>query len=325
MKRLLVALDGSPLAEAVLPYAEDLARAAPARITLVRVVPAASPGEALSEENPRLLPFMVAMPTQPSPASAEAERDERSEAERYLDGIAKRLGERGVVAEVVVASGQPASSIVDEANLRQADLILMTTHGRSGLGRWIYGSVAEAVVAHSRVPVFLARAWKVERTLRPIGARARLVVPLDGSPEAERALPVATELARLLPADLHLVEIVPTLSAVALSETGWLHDTPRDLELEGERAATSYLDQVAERLRAEGIAVTTGVRVDSIGAGIVAASALSGAALVVMATHAPGGIARALVGSVAQEVLHRGSLPVLLVGPAAAEASTPAT
>ena len=80
-------------------------------------------------------------------------------AEEYLAAAARRLRDRGLVVETVVSQGDPAKALLHEAQTRDVDLILLGTHGRSGLGRWIYGSVAEAVLGHSSVPVLLARAW----------------------------------------------------------------------------------------------------------------------------------------------------------------------
>jgi nucleotide-binding universal stress UspA family protein len=315
-KTIVVGLDGSPLAEKALPYAEILAKALDAEVVLVRAIPPEGVTEALPNENPHLLPYMVVMPGARSETVSEGERAERYGAERYLDKVAQRLGERGVRATSVEAAGDPAKVLVEEAEARGASYILLTTHGRSGLGRWLYGSVAEAVVAHSSVPVLLTRAWAPDRGLASTTGRPKILVPLDGTELAEKALPVATGLARAVPADIHLVQIVPALGEWAIADEAWLHENPRDIQKEEEKGAVDYVATIAGRLRAEGLTVTSTVRVDNIGGGIAASAATNGAALVVMATHAPTGIERTFVGSTALEVLHRANLPVLLVGPA---------
>jgi nucleotide-binding universal stress UspA family protein len=259
---------------------------------------------------------MVVMPGARSETVSEGERAERYGAERYLDKVAQRLGERGVRASSVEIAGDPAKVLVEEAEARKASYILLTTHGRSGLGRWIYGSVAEAVVARSHVPVLLTRAWASDPGLAGAAGRPKILVPLDGTELAEKALPIAASLAKALPAEIHLVEIVPALGEFAIADEAWLHENPRDIQKEEEKGAVDYVSTITGRLKAEGLTVTSTVRVDSVGGGIAASAAANGAAMIVMATHAPTGLERTFVGSTALEVLHRANLPVLLVGPA---------
>jgi nucleotide-binding universal stress UspA family protein len=315
ISKLLVGLDGSPLAESVLPYAAAIARAGNVPLVLMRVIPPDHPSE-LSRENPQLLPFMVVMPNvELASTEDEAARHARQDARQYLDEVARKLEQQGVVVETAVVRGDPAKVLIEEAELRHASLILLTTHGRSGLGRWIYGSVAESVVAHSRIPVFLARAWKVDNSAQ-LGKRSRILVPLDGTPLAERAVPYAADLARLLGSELSLLEVVRPISASELADDVWLLDETAPTIPEEEASASAYLTDLAQRLRSDGLSVKTATRVDQVSAGI-AATADAGAALIVMATHAEPALVQALVGSVALEVLHRAALPVLLVGPAA--------
>ncbi len=171
------------------------------------------------------------------------------------------------------------------------------------------------MVAHSRIPVFLARAWKVDNSAQ-LGKRSRILVPLDGTPLAERAVPYAADLARLLGSELSLLEVVRPISASELADDVWLLDETAPTIPEEEASASAYLTDLAQRLRSDGLSVKTATRVDQVSAGI-AATADAGAALIVMATHAEPALVQALVGSVALEVLHRAALPVLLVGPAA--------
>jgi len=315
IKTMIVGLDGSPTAEGVLPYVETIARATGTTVTLVRVVSTRPAGEPLQEENAQLVPITVMMPLQRPHAADEAARNERYDAEHYLDGIVHRLGTHGIVSDSVVVPGEPATVLLDEARGRHADLILLATHGRSGLGRLIYGSVAEAVLAKSAVPVFLARAWKAGQGAPFGGKDAPILVALDATKEAERALPLARELASAISTGLSLIEIVPSVADETLSEGGWARDFPPDIQVREEKNAQDYLATVSAQIRAAGVPVTVSVRTDAIGAGIPAAARDSHACLIVMATHAPTGLVRVLAGSVALEVLHRVGLPMLLIGP----------
>jgi nucleotide-binding universal stress UspA family protein len=310
ISRLLVGLDGSPLAERVLPYAQALAHASGATVTLVQVVPPSVERERLQHENPRLLPFMAAIPGTPAAAVVEGERAHRHDAEHYLDAVAWRLGEAGVATEVAVVHGDPAVVLAEEARLRQANLILLSTHGRSGLGRWVFGSVAEGVLSHGSLPVLLARVTEASGNARLPGPMAPIVVPLDGSALAERAIPVAATLARALSAELRLARMVAPTPVADDGEGDRLLPTLPDLA-DDEHAAREYVAATAVSLRHQGLVVRGTVGLEDPAPGIVAVAEESEAGLIVMATHGRTGVERALLGSVALEVLHRGTLPVV--------------
>lgn len=314
--RILVGLDGSILAESSLPYVEAIGRAASADVILLRAVRTGETLEPLHETNPQLLPYMAAMPLSNPEASHVATRAEVHEAEAYLDSVARRLGQHGLRCQTSVVAGDAADIIVEEAGFRHADLIALSTHGRSGLGRWIFGSVAEQVLAVSPVPVLLVRVWKENCALARSVAIGRILVPLDGSPLAEAALPRAGELAHLLSAEMVLVRAVPArrVEEIANPPTLDAHQSADDDEGD-EQTAEQYLETVATTWRQQGLRVVTIVHAARPASGIIAAAAESNADLVVMATHGRGGASRALLGSVALEVLHRGSLPVMLVRP----------
>ena len=135
-KSILVPLDGSKLAEAILPEIEKVASCMRARIILLRVCRAhVFPGK------------------DPTEAEVEVVRH----AEKYLVTIAADLNAKGFDAEVHVRYGDVAEEILSHSNRNEIDLISMSTHGRSGLGRWLLGSVAEKIVRHSEKPVLLLR------------------------------------------------------------------------------------------------------------------------------------------------------------------------
>lgn len=317
--RVLIGLDGSRLAEAVLPYAITLAQAADAEILLVRAIPAGDTLEPVDTVNPTLLPYMAVMPEAHPTARDASPRAQRHEAEAYLDEVAARLGKSGVACRAFVIAGEPADVLVEEARLRDVSLILLGTHGRSGLGRWIYGSVAEAVLSQSPVPVLLVRGWERGDSAPASGAISTILVPLDGSATAEAALPLAAELGRILQAKLHLVRIVPPVTTVAsggvlgidVASTALVEDLD-------ENAAKEYLSNLVSSLSEQGLTLTAAVKFGQPASRIVAEASEQQADLIIMATHGRTGLARTLVGSVALRVLHLGQLPVLLVRPPAA-------
>lgn len=312
MKRLLVGLDGSAVAEASLPYAVTLARASGASITLMQVV-VDDDGPPIQDVESSLLPFVTAYPTSNPQAESVAQRAQRHEAVAYLDGVAERLGRIGIVAEIAVVVGPPGDVLVDEAAARQVDLVMIATHGRSGLGRWVFGSIAETVLAHSLVPVLVVRAWSPPHPLVPPARRPSIVVPLDGSPLAESALPRAKELARLLDGEICLVRAIPLpyMAPSLEEEMGPVYSLEVHDALEEE--ARAYVASIAQRLRAAEIGVDCTVGFGSPAGEILATARERGAGLIVMATQERTGLSRTLLGSVALEVLHRGDLPVLFV------------
>jgi nucleotide-binding universal stress UspA family protein len=288
---LLVPLDGSPLAERALPLAEALARATGRRPHLLRV-------------------SLVRQP--PEPATGEAEICAAEEA--YLARIAQELHRRGLHCQTELRFADAATGIVACALDAGADLLVMATHGRGGLGRWVYGSVAEAVLRQTPVPLLLVRAWRTSSLLTSIEAHPRLLVPLDGSRAAEAALPVAGRLARQLAGELLLVRAVPTPAAG--DALGWA--LAPELEVAAAtltRDALDYLARTAERLRQTGVAVQCVARRGEPAAVIEALGQERAAALVVMATHGRTGLRRLALGSGADAVLRQQDRPLLLVRP----------
>ena len=138
---ILVPLDGSRLAEAILPEIEKLAALLKARLNLIRV------------SRVHVLPGV-----NPSEAQIKAVR----RAQEYLESLKKRLSTRDIEIEIHAAYGNPAEKILEVCRRHDIDLIAMSTHGRSGLGRWLLGSVAEKVVRHSEKPVLLLRAHETD-------------------------------------------------------------------------------------------------------------------------------------------------------------------
>jgi nucleotide-binding universal stress UspA family protein len=303
IRRILVPLDGSALAEAVLPCAEQFARLTGAALTLVQVV------EPLPE------PLRLRAPRRSYPGPGGGELTAQAAAERaaagYLAGVAQRLATAGLAVTTRVLAGQAAAQIIQAG--QEADLIVMATHGRSGIGRWVYGSVADKVLRGASVPMLLVRARSdggaVDCRLR------RILVPLDGSELAERALPLATHLAERAGAELVLLQSI-FWAEMIIGEYpygyGPLVEQEELLE-EAEAGARDYLGEVQRRLAEQGLQARVAIRYDPAADAILSAAGDEQADLIVMSTHGRGGLGRWVLGSVADRVLSGGTVPILLV------------
>jgi nucleotide-binding universal stress UspA family protein len=312
MKSILVPLDGSALAERALPHAEAIARAAQARLVLMRVAPERTVS-GIQHDAKR----MAAM----------------QEAELYLTTIAERLWAAGLPAEISVASGDVAEEISADAARYGAYLIVMATHGRGGLGRVVYGSTAEALAQRSPLPLLLIRAGSATPRTLPFSGHPKVIVPLDGSDLAEEALPVAVSLSMALGGALVLLHAVSPFEEATLPEAVRLDFPQREAERMAQ--AHTYLHTLVARSATGGCQVHCDVRYGAPAEAIQEAVRDHHAALVVMATHGRSALGRLLVGSVAQAVVRHTAVPVMLVRPgqqrdtatdaASAVAESPAT
>ncbi len=140
IKRIMVTLDGSEFAERALPYAIELAQKFDAEIELIRVV---QPIIMMSDFGATTYQSLISM--------------EEKEANTYLRATQHELQQIGVRVHYKLLEGSVADAIIDQAIRDEVDLIVMSTHGRSGLSRWIYGSVATKILEHAPCPVFLVR------------------------------------------------------------------------------------------------------------------------------------------------------------------------
>jgi nucleotide-binding universal stress UspA family protein len=318
IRRLLVPLDGSEVAEAVLPYAIAYATLFDSEVTLLRVV---EPVEAAAArpEAPLAAVIAVAM-DQPFAAplvgaSVPRAEEEPSEpaserAHAYLVAVAQRLSHAGLQVHTRVAQGQPAVVIAELA--ASFDLVAMATHGRSGVGRWVYGSVADKVLQSAPVPLLLVRAQPTPpAAIAPI---TRLLVPLDGSTLAEQALPLATLLAERTGAELVLLQSLAWVQQAFYDPYGYGAALTIDTLIEeGQASAHQYLDAVREPLVERGLKVVTIVRLEAAAEAILTTVEEQQADLIVMSTHGRSGLGRWTLGSVADRVLRGAARPILLV------------
>jgi nucleotide-binding universal stress UspA family protein len=301
---ILVPLDGSLVAETALPPALALARALGGSLTLLRVTPPALGAEPLAEA--------IQAPVityRPRP-------QHREQADAYLAGAAQRFESRGVPIRILVLRGDPATAIVQYAQEAPGvRLIAMATHGRSGVSRWVFGSVAEKVLRATPAPLLLVRPDDDGMAPPPVHSLPyrTIVVPLDGSPFAEQALDQAYAVAAATGASLLLVAVAPEPDEFLAAEVG---DIPvwrlEDRLAETERLHT-YLQQQAARLMNAGLTVEIQVVAGSPAPAILDTAEEAAADLIVMATHGRGGLPRLWLGSVALKVVQSARTPVLLV------------
>lgn len=279
MQTVLFPTDGSLLSEEALPIALDIASAQGAGIKLVQVVQYLQWVE-LGPEG-----YVSADVYQQVMDALDAE------AQKNLDTLAGRVRDRGVPVETTLLHGGPALGVLDAETETQADLVVMATHGRTGLARFARGSIADTILREGKVPVLLVRSFA---TRSPELSSA--VVPLDGSELAEEALPIVETLAGKPIRRVRLVRAIADLD---------------------ERAdALIYLAGVEGRLALSGLDVDVMVPIGPAQDAI--AEAAGTADLVIMATHGRGGLDRLRHGSVAEHALREVSKPVLMVRAGAA-------
>jgi nucleotide-binding universal stress UspA family protein len=303
-RTILVPLDGSALAERALSPGRQLAAAFAAHrggqaapLVLVRIVPERAPEERALQ-------------------AAETEA-----AERYLCMVADRLRERGDSVLVEAVASAAADGILAQTTLWRAELVVMATHGRGGLGRWLHGSVADAVVRGARVPVLLVPArGEAPATLEGDA----VVVPVDGSPFAEAALARAAELGRALEVPLAIVHALfwePTPVAGLAPSLETLEEFEAD--------SRAYVEGLVATVRRAGVEARGDVVVGPAARTILEYAEERNAAAVVMATHGRSALNRlgdALLrgeGSVATDVLTHTKRPLLLVRPELAADGAP--
>ena len=294
-RRILVPLDGSEMAEVALSYAQGLAEKLGSEIAVVYV-----------EE----FKLSDALENMTDLQTGEVEPVKYS-AERYLEGIAARAPEVGST----VLFGHPAEAIVEYASKEDIDLIVMATHGRSGIRLWALGSTADKVVRVSNCPVMLIRAKGAQPDIHKRGTFKKILVPLDGSEESEMILPYVRELGIKLKAEIVLFQAVERAMHLYLADMVVTHLPYSDEEMEPFKAdAESYLEKVKGSLKSDGgITLSSKVGIGEVAEWIIEFADEIDADLVAMTTHGRSGIRRWRLGTVAQKVVHAGNTPLMLV------------
>lgn len=318
-KRILVPLDESPRAERAIPIALRLAQATHGAVILLRVV---DPVTELWPVAPPRWPLLYTLDSH------------IAEAKQYLTHLAHTIGLKDIAVEMEVAQGPPAEAILSAISTNHADIVVLCSHGYTGLIRWAIGSVAEKVAHAASVPVLMLRqGGSVPAGPHPDASQPlRLLVPLDGSTHAKAALlpsiALITALQGPAPKVVHLLKVVPP---VPTSEK----DDPFQAKKKVLQRSKKYLAAVAQLLR-ENMqqqfaadlqpAITWSVATNTDVAEAIVQAAENGGAVggtetngrcdvIAMATHGYTGMYRWTMGSVTERVLHATKLPLFIVRP----------
>jgi nucleotide-binding universal stress UspA family protein len=296
--RILVPLDGSRLAEQSLPYAMTLGRSLPAELVLLCAVS---------------VPSDVQEALEKAGLTPDALMEELEiKASEYLEAMSHLLAKNGLSFSRAVLRQLAADAIVEYAGQGKIQLIVMASHGDTGIARWTHGTVAERVLQSAPVPVLLVRANEEPTQALPEPRPCRrMLVPLDGSKLAEQVLPAVIPIASALGCKVTLFRVPADYSAGPITGR-WHVPQNRRFETAGQNAR-AYLEHVARHIREQGVKVSTATRVGPVARSIIDYAEAQDVDLIAMCTHGRTGIARWALGSVADRVLRAGDKPILLV------------
>jgi nucleotide-binding universal stress UspA family protein len=241
----------------------------------------------------------------------------RDQEKSYLEGVAKRVSaSSSLQVHPILLDGIAADSIRERAQATGSDLIVMTTHGRGPLSRFWLGSVADQLVRRSPVPILLVHPSSGAPDLTSDTVLLRILIPLDGSELAEQILQPAIDLGRLMDADYTLLRVVEPVGSVAYDAPMYVLPSDARRADQDHREAQVYLERVAERFRRQSLSVRIRVLTSPHPAtSIIDEGMTDGAQLIALQTHGRRGLARILLGSVADKVVRGASMPVLVFRP----------
>jgi nucleotide-binding universal stress UspA family protein len=300
MRHFLVPLDGSGFGETALALAAALAERKGRALELLTVRPS------------------TAHPDISATMSVEIEKWSRTHARAYLESMAEQA-RRGFNIELrtTVLEGGAATAIAEYALANPPELIVMSTHGRSGASRLFLGSVADRLVRELHCPIILVRPSTSPAEVE-LPAAARVLVPLDGSPLAESVLDEVERLFSPGLTTLHLVRVVEPVAAFPIGAPMPLPPMEPELIVVRWAAAREYLEGMAWKLRQAGWRVEYEIVTEWHPATVVLRYAEAHECdLIAIATRGRGGVQRLFLGSVTDKVIRGAVTPVLVVNPAA--------
>lgn len=301
LQSLLVPLDGSEFSERTIPLAQGLAKATGAKLHLAHVHVPHPPDHFLSNTQFHYEGLDL----------EEYDEHHREQERAYLAEVEGRLAAETPV-ESALLEGQVAEEVAAYATQVGADLILITTHGHTGVSRMWLGSVADALVRLTPLPLLVIHPAQGGHVPEDVLGFRHVLVPLDGSELSATILGPAADLAAAAGARLTLVHVV---SSSAILGARIFPLLPDDVEPAMEKAR-EYLEARAEELRTRGLHVDVHVEEhEAPGRAIATIAEKLDADLIALATHGYGGLKRALLGSVADKVLRGSPLPLLVRRP----------
>jgi nucleotide-binding universal stress UspA family protein len=298
INHILVPLDGSTLAECVLPHVAAIAPITHARLTLLHVLQQTRDGGGTPAVDP------VEWHLQ------------KQNAEKYLDGIVTRLGEAGILGvEPVILEGNPASSVIDYARSNNVDLIALSTHGRSGLSGWNVSGVVQKILLRSYTSTLLVRAYLPSSTGMTKVRYKRLFVGMDCSARSEYVLPFAINLAQFYKAQLILETVIERprlINRMPLPQE--IVDLSNQFVERNEQAASHYFKQLLGQFSKKDLKIKTHI---SVGENAIAVlhdmAEESNADLVLLVAHGETGERRWPFGSVTTSFIAYGNTSLLIM------------
>lgn len=282
-QKILVPLDGSDLAELALPYAQELAAVFNSEVVL----------------------FYVSEP---------AEEEHLHMHQLYMEKVAGQMKKHIKKVSPLVISGKPAKEIVSYTKKNDVGLIIMASHGRSGIIPWATGGIASKVIDVTGVPVLLIKATKPwRRAKKEKHLLSRILLPLDGSEAGQAVIPYIKGLKAKLGAEVILLEVVPAGRHIR-TVGGLDHILYPEQQVEAFKAeAREYLDKVAKRLQKSKGEVKVEIRVGDIAREIMKFAEENDVSLIAISSHGHSGMTKWVFGSTAQKVIQTSNIPVLAV------------
>lgn len=298
-EKIAVPLDGSGVAESILPLLKPVLRRVDSLVLVIQV---------------------AHYPVVPGTEAYVPPVDFEEPAREYVTRISKDLSAEGIRARGLVRVGPSAEGILDVVKEEGVSMIAMATHGRTGLARWVLGSVAEKVIRVSPVPTLVMRSFPKERSQSASLVRHapfapdRMLVPVDGSENSLGVVPYAIAMARLFESKVTLLRV---------HEPGEVPDSPipvnraRGPQAPEERMKRPFGEIPVQRALRQfmdaGVAAELVETAGDAGSRILETADRSGASLIAMATHGRSGPTRWMLGSVTEKVLRASELPMLVV------------
>ena len=291
-KNLLLPNDGSAFSALATPLAINLATAFDAKLHVVRVHFSA-PG----------IPDEI--------ASFNLDETVRDLEKEELGAVVEQALAAGIPTTGELLEGPAAPALERYIEAEAIDLVIMSTHGRGGIARTLIGSVAEGLVRRTTIPVLLLHAHSDEDAVRTdLFNLDRILVSLDGSPEAEAVMPYATAIARQFNADMVLTQVaVPVFEVASAVVPGALYENDETISTR----AGEYLQEVAARHTAASPMRWRVLNASTVAEGILRCAHEENAGLIAMSTHGRRGLSRLALGSVAESVIRHSEIPVLLL------------
>lgn len=294
--RMLIPLDCSKTAEKVLPYARTLARSLRIPVELIAVIDISEMATRISPDKGRLLDALV--------------EDGVRSSKGYLEGVTRSFPD--VSVRSTVEKGRPAEVIIEKASADKNLLIAMATHGRSGIKRWLLGSVAEKVLRGASNPLFLVRASEEAKT-EGEAALKRVIVPLDGSELAESILPAVVQLAKTLKLEVLLIR---AFGIPYSGGEGYYAIDYESVRKQFADEAHEYIEKKSDELKRQGLEKVSFVSPEGHAADeIIACGRKTPDSLIAMCTHGRSGVTRWVLGSVTETVVRHSGDPVLVIRP----------